>query len=224
MLTMLNPKAANMQIGSGGIPRYTPADIAICLGMIDHELGAAILCYIHAPDMAAVQSPSLEDRLRILMQTERDRRVREEQKARMDLHIARENYSAMSRRDITHASQLNRLKSIHREAKSRLWPEREDAQDAYALIRRVILCDLRRRHVCESCSGMRNVIINGEVAECAKCKGSGYSRRSYYQVAKIIGRSRSTFSKCWRGVYDFTYRAVNAAQLEAERQFRKVTS
>lgn len=223
LITMLNPKAANMQIGSGGIPRYTPADIAMGLGLVEDELGAAILCYIHAPDMAAVQSPTLEERIRDIMFLERERRIRAEQKASSDLRIAQANYNAISLLR-PRLADLQHLKSVHRAAKARLWPERGDVNRVYEAIRKSILDDLRRADICKTCNGTReSTNADGLVVCCSKCDGTGRMKTSIRKLAKKTGRSKHAFSQSWKDVYEFTYRVVNTALTKAQEQFKEAT-
>lgn len=227
LVTMLNPRTMSFSVRSGCAPTFTAEDVAHALSMISQQtkLGAALLCYIHAPDIAKLESVSAEQMLATLMQAERSRRMHEEHKTRIAYQIAKENSVAKNHVSSEEDRVLAKLRSMHAAAKSEMWPERGvNVEKIYIGIRRTILDDLKTRRVCKNCNGTKNVLnSDGLLVECDKCNGSGVTKSSMQRLAKKVGRHRNSINETWHDVYDFTHRAVTDALNQAEQKFREVT-
>jgi len=227
LVTMLNPRTMSFSVRSGGAPTFTAEDVAHALSMISQQtkLGAALLCYIHAPDIAKLESVSAEQMLANLMQVERTRRMHEEHKARIAYQIAKENYAARNSTSDIEERTLSKLRSMHMLARQELWPERgNNVEKIYIGIRRTILDDLKTRRVCKKCDGTKHVTNeDGLLVECDKCKGAGVTKSSMQRLAKKVGRHKNSINETWHDVYDFTYNIVTNALNQAEQKFREVT-
>jgi len=227
LVTMLNPRTMSFSVRSGGAPTFTAEDVAHALSMISQQtkLGAALLCYIHAPDIAKLESVSAEQMLANLMQVERTRRMHEEHKARIAYQIAKENYAARNSTSDIEERTLSKLRSMHMLARQELWPERgNNVEKIYIGIRRTILDDLKNGRVCKKCNGARRVISDEcLIVDCNECDGTGIRKSSLHKLAKNVGRHKNSVNDTWYDVYNYTYKIVRNELSKAQKKFEEVT-
>lgn len=211
MLAMLNEPAAKLGMSRGGIPSFVPADVAAGLGYIKTKFGRAILEYLYVESMHFIALETVEKMFAEIMHEEMRRQRTEEQKARLDLQIAKENLEARRRSSTIDLIEMHRLERKHEIAKAQLWPV---CADVHVKIRRTVLEELRGKAVCKICNGNSFVLSNlGAKVKCKSCaKSDGKKSRE-------IGRDKSRYSKSWRSVYEFAYQVAKNAHDEAHRQF-----
>ena len=148
-LARMNPKVANIDIGAGGGKgEATPLDVAAALAFTQRGIGRELLQIKGNPDCAALMMGKVIAVLEELMRVEMARRESIAQKARFDLHIAREE--ASKRRFVTAEDrrEITRLERRYAEANAACWPR---VPEKYPVIRNAIILELVKPHTCPKC-------------------------------------------------------------------------
>lgn len=211
MLAMLNEPTAKLSSVRAGVPFILPCDIAACLGFIENKFGCAILEYLYVDSARYVASETVERMFSDIMHKEMRRQRLEEQKARLDLEIARENLEARRRSSTLDLIEIQRLERKHELLKSQLWPI---SAEIHVKIRRIVLEELRGRAVCKICNGNGFLLSNlGLKVKCKSCAKSDGKK------SRALGRDKSRYSRIWRPVYEYAYQAAKYAHDEAHKQF-----
>lgn len=201
LVARLNASTCRFDVGRGGIPELTPQDIAAALGMVKDELAREVFCAVWWPDGARLNARGLDLLLARVQFAEWRRRMEK----MLDAQLA----VAASRAD-RNAEAEQRGESMLAEATAQMWPAL--VQEAYALVRRAVLDELRAPEPCAECDGVGSFVHRGREADCTGCGGSGRVARSNRQRAMTMDRDEAAYRRTWRGVYEWTLRRVQEAE------------
>lgn len=208
LLARLNPKNARFDIGPGGVPELTQADIAAGIALVPAGLGRELLCRIWWHDGAELSDADLDKLLADAQLTEwRDR---------MDALLSAQ--IAVAYAEGQSLNQRQRAGNMLDAARSRMWP-RIGPGSCYADIRRAVLVELSTRFLCDACHGRGLVMQQAKVVACSTCAGSGRGKVSDRARAEAIGRDESTYRSTWRPVYDWTMHLCQDLVEPAQWQF-----
>ena len=214
----LNPKAPKVEMGNGGLPELTAADIAGALGMVKESLGREIFCALWWPDGAKIAAAALDAAL----EAEQWRRFRELMDALVTAQIAVTH--AEIELDGTHGrtstmhAQYGRAKGMLEEARSNMWPR---ICPTYIALRRAVIEELKSPNLCKHCAGRGSVRIAERLIVCQHCNGTAHKSASYRDRAKAIGKERTQyFEGGWRRAYDWTFHRFATLENEAAKELR----
>ena len=200
LLARLNPRVAQYEVGSGGIPTLTPQDIAAGLGMVGDVLGREILCHVWWPDGAKLTHQQLLDAMRALQLGEWMRRMRRLEAANLAYHIACEEADGTHGRS---RGQITPARAEVEDAKADMWP-RIGPQSRYLAIRQAVLAEMLDPHLCPVCGGSGEVRANAVVRACGRCLGSGHSKATETDRAERVGCTRQAYSSNnWDNAYEW---------------------
>ena len=214
LLARLNPRQQQYEIGSGGVPEWTPQDIAAGLGMVRDTLGREILCHVWWPDGAAYTRQQLLDHMRDLQLREWVARMRRVEAAHLAHHLACELA------DGTHGrmrGQITRAYSEVEDAKAAMWP-RVGPQSRYMQVREGVLDELLDPHLCSACGGTGNVQFFAVVRECGRCLGSGHAKVTDTDRAERLGCSKQNYARVWAAPYEWLIGECAHAERRAASQ------
>lgn len=216
MLARLNPAVCRFDIGRGGIPEWTPQDVAAALGMVPAGLGRELLCFLWWPDGAAITREDLMDLLRDAQLDEWMRRRHNLEAAQLAVHIAEEQA------DGTHGPMrgtLSRARSELAGAKADMWPN-VGPQSLYKPIREAILREMAAPELCRHCGGRGQAMIDSRVITCQHCGGFGRAKVSDRRRADAIGRDEKTYRQAWRLPYEWLFDVCVVAEKDAANALR----
>lgn len=213
LLARLNPKNARFDIGPGGLPELTPADIAAGIAMVPAGLGRELLCRIWWVDGAELSDTELDRLLSDAQLSE----WRDRMDAMLNAQIAVAYAEGQS------LAQRQRAGHMLDTARAHMWP-RIGPGSCYADIRRAVLVELSTRFLCDTCHGRGVLIHQSKVIACSSCAGSGRGKVSDRSRAEAIGRDESTYRVTWRPVYEWTRRLCQDVIDPAEVKFAEALS
>ncbi len=211
LLARLNPRVAQYEVGSGGLPELTPQDIAGALGTIREPLGRELLCHVWWPDGALRSRAQLLDAMRDRQLQEWVRRMRNLEAAHLAYHLACELA------DGTHGrmhGQISRARSEVEDAKGQMWP-RIGPQSRYRAIRDGVLAEMLAMHLCPGCGGTGESRIDAIVRVCVRCTGSGHAKVSDSDRAERLGCTRKTYTEAWANPYEWLFAECAQAERRA---------
>ena len=213
LLARLNAKNARFDIGSGGTPELTPSMIAGVIALVTAGLGRELLCRLWWPDGAQLSESDIDQ---LLCEAQLG-----EWRERMDAMVTAQLAVAYAENQPLAARQRagNRLDA----ARARMWP-RIGPGSCYADIRRAVLAEMTAECLCGGCNGRSFTVVDGKVALCSSCKGSGKARVSDRSRASAIGRDESTYRDAWRPVYEWTLHLCQDVLTPAEEAFARAVS
>ncbi len=214
MLARLNPSTQHFEVGSGGIPEFTPSDIAHALGKVRAGIGRSIMCWVWWPGGADLDARGLLDAMQSLQLGEYMRRLRVLEAAQLAEHIAAEDADGTYGR--MHGT-LARARGEVEAAKASCWP-RIGPQSLYLAIRKCVLAELRMPHLCATCAGRGSVQIEARVLVCSGCRGSGRQSISDRRRAEVLERSLATYQYAWQRPYEWLLNHCAQEEREAARQ------
>lgn len=205
-LARLNPKNVRFDVGSGGLPELTPADVAGALGFVDEGLGRELVCRVWWPDGARLTAKDLD---RLLMEAQLSEWY---DRAAAILTCQLAEAAAATPRD--------RIRATERldEAKERMWP-RLGPDSCYGPIRVAVLAEISAAGKCKVCSGRAAVLIGNRVVPCEACSGSGQMKVSDRHRAEMIGKEAAAYRRHFLPVYEWTFNLCREAMAPAVRQF-----
>lgn len=201
LVARLNASTCRFDIGRGGIPELTPQDIAAALGMVQDELAREVFCAIWWPDGARLAAKGLDQLIARIQFAEWRRR--------MERMLDAQLVVAASRSD-RNADAAQRGEEMLARATAGMWPAL--VQEAYALVRRAVLDELRSPDPCPICAGIGGSLVRGVIVECTTCGGSARVPRSSRQRAVSIQRDEAAYRRTWRGVYEWTLQRMQEAE------------
>jgi hypothetical protein len=218
VVARLNPQAPKTEIGNGGLPSLTQADIAGALGMVKESLGREIFCALWWPDGAKLTAEALDAAL----EAEQWRKFRELMDAMVTAQIAVAH--AEIELDGTHGrmgtmhAQYGRAKGMLEEARANMWPR---ISPTYVMLRRAVIAELQSPNLCKQCVGRGSVRIGERLIVCQACNGTAHKSASYRDRARAIGKERTQyFEGGWRRAYDWTFHRFASLENDAARELR----
>ena len=202
LIARLNAKSQRIDNrGSGGIPEYTPADIAGALGTMKDKFAREVLCAIWWPEGASLVEGWLMQEISHLQFEEIDRQLAEVYASRLELHIAIDGHA--DQKDI------NKLRLRVEQAQKGVW----DIRGYGEVVRRAVLLEATKPKTCRTCDGVGYFITKQGIKVCAKCDGSGFRPMLVGERAKMLGISTKTYLRHGiRAVYEWTYALVQDAE------------
>lgn len=218
-MARLNPKAGNLAIGSGGgKAETTPQDVAAALAFTQRGIGRELLQLVGNPDGASLVMPKIESALESWMRAEIVQRESAAQKARLELHMAKEE--ASKRRFVTDEDrrEIKRCERRYADALAQCWPRKPEM---YPKIRKAILLELAKPHHCPKCCGQKEVMTGELKVACESCKGRGAIQPKGTDRAKSVGLSEAGFRLTWAALYEYVMCEMRDAILTAESEFEK---
>lgn len=215
-LARLNPASAKYDVVRGGIPELTPQDIAAALGFVENNFGREIICHVYWPDGAALAEKELHEMLAFKMRDEMNRLSREAVIAKLDLHIAEENWAAKINHYDCERRELAQLRQRAHATKQAVWPWNAEI---HVKIRDAVFSEIRYPNHCDKCQGKGHFEnMDGLVLDCTRCEGHGVVAISDRQRADRIGRDESSYRENWKSVYEFAIGQIRDAEIEAGKQ------
>jgi hypothetical protein len=202
IVARLNAQTIRFGIGRGGIPELTNQDIAAAIGMIQDEFARDVFVAIWWPDGAKLDHKTLIRHLYLAQRAIIDKQMKTEQIARLELHIAQENYAAKKFRTHEDGIELDRLERNIDRLRLLHWPLKPAM---YPVLREAVLSEMKSPNQCECCGGRGILRTNEKLTVCEECSGSGVIPVTSAKRAKAIGVSRSCYAHTWRKVYEWTY-------------------
>lgn len=205
--------------GPGGIPSLTAEHVAGAVGMMfegKRHFAADVLLQLHW--RAAASSRADFDRMLIGMiskECQARRQAWAEAKASHDEAIA--NYEDAQHHTERQYSSLNALANRARDLKARTFP---DQPAMWPRIRDAVLAELSNPNHCQDCDGRGIVLGKSGIQDCLQCEGRGLVPVSDSQRARWLKRDESTYRDAWRGMYEWLYGVVSAAELAGVRELR----
>lgn len=212
MLARLNAKAPQYTIGSGGIPEFTPQDIAAALGMVDDVIGREIFCMAWWPDGGALTRKDLRDGLKNLLFDEYTVRHRAASAAKLNFHMLESAQSEEGKRQRSKA--LSELDN----ANDNLWPENFTR---YGDVADTVVVEICAPKICKTCGGRGEMIIESKIITCEPCKGMGLLAASHSWRAQGIGVGESAYRSTWRSVYEWLYDKAARRESAAAQQLAR---
>ena len=220
LIAWLSPRSIRYDGISGGVPDLTAIDIAGALGFVKDKFAREIFLAVRWSDGAEITKQHLQEMLEARMHQEMDRRQRRLQRAKLELHIAQENYS--SRRHISSHDrrELARCQQEVELADSERWTAHPKSPKNYAMIPAAVIAEVASRNNCPACAGRGAAWQDELITTCEKCKGSGIAPVSGLSRARSIGVNQSNYHRLWHRPYEWTFALVSDACAEAARQLR----
>ena len=216
-LARLTPASLKIDAVRGGIPEFTPQEIAGALGFVKNKFGRELICHIYWPDGAALTEKDLQEMLASRMRDEMNRLSREAVIAKLDLHIAEENWAAKINHYECERREIAQLRHRAHATKHAVWPWNAEM---HVKIRDAVFSEIRYPNHCDKCQGKGDVEnAEGLVLTCTRCEGYGVVAISDRQRADRIGRDESSYRENWKSVYEFAIGQVRDAEIEAGREF-----
>lgn len=209
----LNAKAGSFDGGRGGIPEFTPQDLAAAVGLATDEIGREIFCFAWWPDGAKLQHADLHKRLRDLLLTEFSNRYSTLSTLKLSLHMLQSSdrkHGAPSR------ALLAAEHAVH-EAEDDAWPK---AMDKYDEIIDAVLTEVCTPRHCPKCRGRGNAMRASLMVKCELCKGRGLVGISKAWRARKLGLGESAFRTTWRKPYEWLYDFVTFHESQAAEQIK----
>jgi len=191
----LYPAAMKYEVGNGGVPVFTQADICAAIAMAAQadRFATEVWCAVW------YESSKADGLIRHRQCEEYLRRVQAVEIGRLAAHIAEseaEDHAGVP--GVRRA--LSAARAERDEAEASRWP----AYSArYGLIRKTVIADLGSAKVCPTCAGRGHVTSGTLVVNCAHCGGTGRKPASERQRAEALGISRPSLAR-WQDVYDWT--------------------
>lgn len=224
VLGRLYPRSPNMEMGSGGIPTLTPADITAALGMVQENLGREIFCALWWPPASRVTVQKLD----LAMEEAQFGQFRELMDAMVVAQIA--VMRADGEADGMHGrfgvmnAQAARARGMLEEAQANMWPRPslDRAKSPYAKLRAAVLEELRSNNICKVCKGIATIRIDHRFIVCPGCAGTGHRSASYRDRAESIGKDRTEYFKGgWRRAYDWAFQRFGTLENRAALEFKE---
>jgi hypothetical protein len=198
MMARLNPSNVRFDVGSGGTPNLTAADIAAALGMVPAGLGRELLCLVWWPAGASLTAADLA---KILSDAQRvEWRRREERLLDATLSVAVH----------TGGDSLREAQRKYAAAHAARWPrwivdaELGTANAGYERVRGAVLAELASPGKCPTCGGRGSTAADGLVITCRQCTGTGNRRISDAWRAEALNITEGGYRHTWRPVYEWT--------------------
>ena len=207
LLARLNPKNVRHDVGAGGLPDLTPADIAAALAFVPEGLGREMILRVWWPDGAKLTAADLDQLLMEAQLAEWMDRGR----ALLDAQLLEATADTADRK---------RYARLRMEtAKLRMWP-RIGGGSCYKPIRDAVLSEISAASKCAVCQGRGIVLIDRRVAGCTACEGLGHARVSDRARAEMIGKDQAAYRRHYAKVYEWTFNLCHDAMSPALAQFR----
>jgi hypothetical protein len=209
----LNARSGSLGGGRGGIPEFTPQDVAAAIGMARDEIGRDIFCFAWWPDGARLRHSELQDSLRKMLSDEYSARYRALGEARLSLHMLE---------DSGRTKEASRAMVAAREAveqcAARAWPK---PTEKYADIVNAVLKEVCSPRHCPNCGGKGHLMKGPLQKKCERCKGRGIVPTNKTWRARELECSESSYRAVWRRPYEWLYdfvaehESIAAKQIEA---------
>ena len=203
LMARLNPKNVRFDVGAGGTPEFTPADVAAALAMVPAGLGRELLCRVWWPDGAALTAHELRTLL--------DGALFGEWRTRADAMVTAQIMVAT-------AGENSRRQRIARQAldtaKARMWPS---IGETYTRLRDAVVEELCDPRLCPDCSGRGHIAARDTERACTRCEGIGQVPRGPTWRAERLGMKHSSYLQRWDGVYLWLLERCMEAMQSADR-------
>jgi len=206
LMARLNAMSQNFAPGSGGIPEFTPQDLAAAVGMVDDVIGREIFCLAWWPDGARLVRRELHQMIRNLLLTEFSSRYAQREDARLRLHLLTGSKPELRSRAV------EKLKGEVQAKEKALWPCN---MEKYDMIAEAVFLEICAPRHCQNCKGRGHVIGDALVVKCETCKGTGIVGANKSWRARCLEIDESTYRRYWSRVYEWVFDAVSARESSA---------
>jgi len=228
LMARLNASTVRFDTGRGGIPEFTPQDIAWSLAYVRDELAREVFCAIWAPELARLARADILRHLRAEVLREFGERARAYSIAALDLHVAECETSARLQVSADDRKAVARLRDRRDVARARRWPG-EPA--VYAKVCAAVLTELSNGAICDECKGRGHVQYSALTKACPACAATGKEPALDVWRARCIDKLRvftdgygdqrndaSAYVRTWRPVYQWTFELAAAKEIVAANQ------
>lgn len=217
MLARLNPAVCRFDIGRGGVPEWTPQDVAAALGMVPAGLGRELLCAAWWPDGARLSHRELVAALE---------RVQREEWWRREQDMLHATLAVASHHG---GDDLRRAQSLYASAHAGRWPswvediELGSHNTKYLRMRSAVVVELTSPKLCPDCHGRGEIAMkSGVVKDCDKCCGRGSVAHTHAWRAEQMKIREDTYRKTWAGPYEWLFDYSADAMQKAQRDMERV--
>lgn len=215
LMARLNAKAPQFHMGSGGLPEYTPQDIAAALGMVNDVIGREVFCMAWWPDGARLTRKDLRDSLKNLLFEEYCDRYRVMAAASLEVHLLENAQTPEAKR------MLSKAKSELQAAKKASWPRN---LEKFGIVAETAITEVCAPKVCKTCGGRGQLALGPKIIECEPCGGLGIVGVSNVWRAAQLGVGETAYRMYWRDVYEWLYLKVAKHESEAVKQLTAALS
>lgn len=201
LVARLNAASMKYEIGSGGLPELTPADISGALGMVPQDIGYEVFCALWWPSSARLRYGDLLSELSKVQFAEFSRLIDLLRAAQLSAHLADEDG----------LGSLFRAKRELDCVKALMWPG-IGPNTRYKPIRIAVLGELSAPAICGGCAGRGSLRKDALVIMCPLCGGVGRKQVSDRRRAISIGVNESNYRRSWRLPYEYLFEFCRDAE------------
>jgi len=217
LLAWVKGRAMPMQVGPGGIPGLTAEDVAGAVGMLTPGLPTRVLIYLHWRE--SCDRREFERLILGIIKREALARLIEHGTLKLAHDEALANYEDSTHHTERQHAALHSLADQVRAAKARRFP---DQPAMWPRLRDAVLAELAAPNHCPECGGRGECPDDAGVPRlCVSCEGRGLVPVSDRQRARWLHRDESSYRESWVVLYEWLYRVLGAAELQAVQEFRQ---
>ena len=222
VMARLHAKGVNYMGVPGGVPELTVSDIAGALGFVPKGLGRAVLEAMYWPE-GAERSGGLKEAVTALVVTELRKQKDRLRDAELELELAKVAVG-WDRKPATpyQRHHLVRCQAKLEAVRALSWPK--NTMERVPLIVKTILAELSGAVKCSVCAGTGEVQPGGKIEPCTECRGSGKENISERRRASLIECDHRDYTRRWKPVYEWLFKAVCDERVDAERSLTRVLS
>ena len=216
-LARLNAKTVRFDVGSGGTPEFTPADIAAALAFVPAGIGREVLCRVYWPEGAKLTASTLDKLILDLQLKEWTRR--ETAMYRALCRVATQ----------TEPSPRRGATVQYAEAHKARWPrwvvkqEPLEITETYACIRKAVLAELSEPRPCPDCSASGTLLVHGKDVRCPRCDGFSTLAKGPTWRAERLEMKESSYKQTWAEPYEWLLRLLATELAGAEHDLGQAT-
>jgi hypothetical protein len=212
IMARLNAKAGSFDGGRGGIPEFTPQDLAAAVGAAD-EIGREIFCFAWWPDGARLQRDDLHKRLHDCLLNEFSARYTSLSAMKLQAHMLQSS----ERRNGAPSRAMLAAEHAVAEAEEDAWPR---ATEKYGEIVDAVLAEVCTPRHCPRCKGLGDMVRHSLKVKCELCNGRGLVGISKAWRARKLGVSDAAYRETWRKPYEWLYEFVAEKEYTAAGQIK----
>lgn len=213
--TSFTRTSGNASRGGFDPEAITALDVAHALALVKDEFARELFCHLWWPEGAARTRADLERGVHVALMHEYSQRCREDEIAKLELHLVSTNASRWRSDDL----ELLRKAKLRRErAAEERWVGR---LDRYPILVDAVLQELAEPNHCVMCGG-RGMVWAGEIArDCGGCDGSGTIAVSDRQRAEALDLALKSYQQSWMKPYRWLHRHCWQKEGHAARRIRR---
>lgn len=199
VVARLNAASPKFEGGRGGMPEFTPQDVAASIGMVEDVIGREVFCVAWWPDGAKLMRKDLQQGICNLLFDDFSARYKALSAARLELHLIDGSGTPAAKRLVAKA------RADVEAAEKRAWPR---SIDKFDLIADAVLLEICAPKQCKTCGGRSLIFRDSLQVTCPTCHGVGVRGSSGAWRAARLNMSESAYRKYWSQVYEWIYEIV----------------